>query len=209
MHGIELSEQMITQLRAQDAASNIGVTLCDFATATVAGTFSVVYLLRNTITNLTTQDEQVECFSNAARHLQPGGAFVIENYVPELRRLPPGETTHVFTATPTHVGVAEYDVVNQIDVSRHWWTVEGELVTFSSPHRYVWPTELDLGPTRRHGAAAEVERMAARALHLRQPKPYLGVGEDRVVADRRSCGGWSGGVIRCTFLYDDAQLPGG
>ena len=144
VHGIELSEQMITQLRALDAASNIGVTLGDFATATVDGTFSLVYLLRNTITNLTTQDEQVECFRNAARHLQPGGFFVIENYVPELRRIPPGETTHVFTATPTHVGVAEYDVVNQIDISRHWWAMEGELVTFSSPHRYVWSAELDL-----------------------------------------------------------------
>ena len=144
VHGIELSEPMITQLQAQDAASDIGVTLGDFATATVDGTFSLVYLLRNTITNLTSQDEQVECFRNAARHLQPGGAFVIENYVPELRRLPPGETTHVFTATPTHVGVDEYDVVNQIEVSRHWWAMEGELITFSSPHRYVWPAELDL-----------------------------------------------------------------
>ena len=81
---------------------------------------------------------------NAARHLQPGGAFLIENYVPELRRIPPGETTHVFTATPTHVGVGEYDVVNQIEVCRHWWAIDGELMTFCSPHRYVWPAELDL-----------------------------------------------------------------
>ncbi len=144
LHGIELSEAMITQLQAQEGASNIGVTLGDFATATVDGTFSLVYLLRNTITNLTNQDEQVECFNNAARHLQPGGAFVIENYVPELRRIPPGETTHVFTATPTHVGVGEYDFVNQIEVCRHWWLVDGELKAFSSPHRYVWPAELDL-----------------------------------------------------------------
>jgi SAM-dependent methyltransferase len=144
VHGIELSEPMLTQLQAQEGASDIGVTLGDFATTTVDGTFSLVYLLRNTITNLTSQDEQVECFRNAARHLQPGGAFVIENYVPELRRIPPGETTHVFTATPTHVGVDEYDVANQIEISRHWWVVEGELKTFSSPHRYVWPAELDL-----------------------------------------------------------------
>jgi hypothetical protein len=100
--------------------------------------------LRNTITNLTSQDEQVECCRTAARHLQPGGAFVIENFVPELRRIPPGETTHVFTATPTHSGVDEYDVVHQIEVSRHWWVAEGELNTFSSPYRYVWPAELDL-----------------------------------------------------------------
>jgi SAM-dependent methyltransferase len=144
VHGIELSPAMITRLQTQAGAENVGITLGDFATATVDGTFSVVYLLRNTITNLTSQDEQVECFRNAARHLRPGGTFVIENYVPELRRIPPGESTHVFTATPTHIGVGEYDVVNQIEVSRHWWLVDGELKTFSSPHRYVWPCELDL-----------------------------------------------------------------
>lgn len=144
VHGIELSPAMITQLQAQEGASNIGVTVGDFATATVDGPFNVVCLLRNTITNLTSQDEQVECFRNAAAHLPPGGAFVIENYVPELRRIPPGEKTHVFTATPTHIGVGEYDTVDQIEVSRHWWVVEGELKTFSSPHRYVWPSELDL-----------------------------------------------------------------
>jgi SAM-dependent methyltransferase len=144
VHGIELSPAMITQLRAREGASNIGVTLGDFATATVDETFTVVYLLRNTITNLTSQDEQVECFRNAARHLRPGGRFVIENYVPELRRIPPGESTHVFTATPAHIGVGEYDMVNQIEISRHWWLVDGDLKTFSSPHRYVWPGELDL-----------------------------------------------------------------
>jgi hypothetical protein len=103
-----------------------------------------VYLLRNTITNLTTQDEQVACFVNAARHLRPGGTFLIENYVPELRRIPPGERSLVFTATPTHIGVSEYDFADQTEVSRHWWTIEGELRTFSSPFRYVWPSELDL-----------------------------------------------------------------
>ena len=144
VHGIELSEPMVRQLQTREGASNIGVTLGDFATATVEATFSLVYLLRNTITNLTTQDEQVECFNNAARHLQPGGAFVIENFVPELRRISPGEKTHVFTATPTHIGVDEYDFVDQIEISRHWWVLDGELKTFSSPHRYVWPAELDL-----------------------------------------------------------------
>ena len=81
---------------------------------------------------------------NASAHLEPGGSFVIENYIPELRRLPPGETTHVFTATPTHIGVGEYDVAAQIEVSNHRWVTDGELKTFSSPHRYVWPSELDL-----------------------------------------------------------------
>ena len=144
MHGIELSPAMVAQLRTQPGASDIGVTVGDFATTKVDGTFTLAYLLRNTITNLTTQDEQVECFRNVAAHLEAGGCFVIENYIPELQRLPPGETMYVFTATPTHVGVGEYDVANQIEVSRHWWMIDGQLRTFSSPHRYLWPGELDL-----------------------------------------------------------------
>lgn len=144
VHGIELSPAMLAQLQSKEGASSISMTLGDFATARVDGTFTVVYLLRNTITNLTSQDEQVECFRNAARHLRPGGAFVVENYVPELQRIPPGETAHVFDAAPTHIGIGEYDLVTQIEISRHWWVIEGELKAFSSPHRYTWPAELDL-----------------------------------------------------------------
>ena len=144
VQGIELSAAMITQLLSEPDGASVSVTLGDFATATVDEVFDLVYLLRNTITNLTSQDEQVACFINAARHLRPGGTFLIENYVPELRRLPPGEHRLVFTATPTHIGVVEYDFLNQIDVSRHWWTIDGDLRTMSSPHRYVWPSELDL-----------------------------------------------------------------
>jgi len=144
VHGIELSSAMVAQLQTQPGASDIAVTIGDFATAKAPGAFTLVYLLRNTITNLTTLDEQVECFRNAAAHLQPGGCFVIENYIPELRRLPPGETRHVFTATAAHIGVGDYDFAAQVEVSQHWWLIEGELKTFSSPHRYVWPSELDL-----------------------------------------------------------------
>jgi hypothetical protein len=72
------------------------------------------------------------------------GWFVIEVYIPELQRLPPGETVHVFTRTPTHLGFEEYDVATQIAFSHHYWVVDGQLETFSSPHRYVWPSELDL-----------------------------------------------------------------
>jgi hypothetical protein len=113
VQGIELSAAMVAQLRAQHDTSNIDVTIGDFATTKVDGSFSLVYLLRNTITNLITQDEQVEAFRNAAAHLESGGRFVIENYVPELRRLPAGETIHVFTATPTHLGFENYDTANQ------------------------------------------------------------------------------------------------
>jgi len=144
VHGIELSPAMVTQLLTQKGASEIVITVGDFANVKVHGGFALVYLLRNTITNLTTQEEQIQCFRNAAAHLEPGGNFVIENYIPELRRIPPGETTHVFTASSSHVGVGEYDFAAQIERSHHYWVIDGQLKTFSSPHRYVWPSELDL-----------------------------------------------------------------
>jgi SAM-dependent methyltransferase len=144
VHGIELSTAMVTQLRSKPGSDDIGVTIGDFATAMVGGAFTLAYLVRNTITNLTTQEEQIACFRNVAAHLEPGGTFVIEVYVPELQRLPPGETIHVFTATPTHIGFEEYDLAKQIAFSHHYWVLDGELETFSTPHRYVWPSELDL-----------------------------------------------------------------
>src|SRR5262249_54270577 len=134
----------VAELQAQPGAAAIGLTIGDFATVKVDATFSLVYLLRNTITNLTTQDEQVEAFRNAAAHLERGGCFVIENYVPELRRLPPGETRYVFTATPTHFGFEEYDIAAQIAFSHHYWVIDGQLRTLSTLHRFVWPGELDL-----------------------------------------------------------------
>jgi SAM-dependent methyltransferase len=144
VHGIELSPAMVARLRAQPGGTAVDVTVGDFATVTVGEEFGLVYLLRNTITNLTTQAEQVDAFRNAARHLSAGGFFLIENYVPALRFLPPGQTTRVFTTTATHLGYEDYDVTTQMAVSHHWWTVDGELRRFSSTHRYAWPSELDL-----------------------------------------------------------------
>jgi hypothetical protein len=142
--GIELSRAMVNRLTRQAGAAAIDISIGDFATTRPGGTFGLIYLLRNTITNLTTQEEQVQTFRNVAAQLQPGGCFVLENYVPELRRLPPGETSHLFTATPTHVAYEEYHVATQIAVSRHYWVIEGRLEIMESPHRYVWPAELDL-----------------------------------------------------------------
>jgi len=144
VHGIDMSRAMVARLRAKPGGDAVGVTIGDFATARVDGTFSVAYLVFNTIMNLTTQAAQVACFRNVAAHLDTGGRFVIEVYVPELQRLPPGEKLHVFTATPTHLGFEEYDVANQIAASHHYWVIDGQLEMFSSPHRYVWPAELDL-----------------------------------------------------------------
>jgi SAM-dependent methyltransferase len=144
VHGIELSRAMAARLRAKPGGEAIGVTIGDFARTTLDQRFTLAYLVRNTITNLTTQGEQVDCFRNVAAHLEPGGYFVIEVYIPELQRLPPGETIHTFTKTATHLGFEEYDVAAQLAVSHHYWLIDGRIETFSSPHRYVWPSELDL-----------------------------------------------------------------
>jgi SAM-dependent methyltransferase len=144
VHGIELSEAMVARLREKPGAEQIGVTIGDFATTKIEATFSVVYLVANTIMNLTTQDEQVACFRNAAAHLEPGGCFVIEVVVPGLRRLPPGETFQPFDVSPTHLGFDEYDVAAQSLVSHHYWIADGKVEVFSPPFRYVWPAELDL-----------------------------------------------------------------
>jgi hypothetical protein len=144
VHGIDLSEAMVARLRAKPGADRIAVTIGDFATTTVDATFSVAYLVANTIMNLTTQDEQVACFVNVAAHLGPGGCFVIEVLVPRLRTLPPGETFQLFDASPAHLGFDEYDVARQGLVSHHYWIEDGTVEVFSPPFRYVWPSDLDL-----------------------------------------------------------------
>ena len=144
VHGIDLSEAMLARLRAKPGAERIGVTVGDFATATVEGTFTVSYVVANTIMNLTTQDEQVACFENVSAHLEPGGCFVIEVLVPRLRRLPPGERFQPFAVSPTHLGFDEYDVARQGLISHHYWIEDGGIEVISPPFRYVWPSELDL-----------------------------------------------------------------
>jgi len=144
VHGIELSKAMVARLRAKPGGEDIGVTIGDFATTTVDGTFSVVYLVFNTIMNLTTQAAQVACFRNVAAHLEPGGRFVIEVGVPGLQLLPPGETIRAFHVSETRWGFDEYDVANQGLTSHHFVTVDGRLERHSVPFRYAWPSELDL-----------------------------------------------------------------
>ena len=144
VQGIDLSGAMVARLRAKPGAERIGVTIGDFATATVESSFTVAYLVANTIMNLTTQEQQVACFQNAAAHLEPGGCFVIEVLVPGLRRLPPGEKFQPFDVSPGHLGFDEYDVVRQGLVSHHYWIDEGSVEVLSPPFRYVWPSELDL-----------------------------------------------------------------
>jgi SAM-dependent methyltransferase len=144
VHGIDLSEAMVARLRAKPGADRVTVTIGDFASIRLGGSFSLAYLVFNTIMNLTGQDEQVACFESVAAHLRPGGRFVVEVMVPDLQRLPFGETIRPFSVTDTHLGFDEYDVIAQGLVSHHYSAVDGRLEPHSVPFRYVWPSELDL-----------------------------------------------------------------
>jgi SAM-dependent methyltransferase len=140
--GIDNSEAMLRRLR--EKAGGIEAVLGDMATTRVEGEFSLVYLVFNTISNLTTQDAQVACFENAAAHLRPGGRFVIENNVPALQSLPLGQTVLPFRAEPEGFSFDVYDVVTQRFSSQHFYIADGRLEAFPVEFRYAWPAELDL-----------------------------------------------------------------
>jgi SAM-dependent methyltransferase len=144
VHGIDMSKAMVARLRAKPGGDLIGVTIGDFSTTSAGGTFSLVYLVFNTISNLTTQSAQVACFRNAAAHLKSGGCFVIEVGVPGLRLLPPGETVHAFLVSEKRWGFDEYDVANQRMTSHHFEIVDGRVERLAVPFRYAWPSEYDL-----------------------------------------------------------------
>jgi SAM-dependent methyltransferase len=143
--GIEIAPAMVAQLRTKADEATIPVVIGDMTTATVPGSFALVFLVYNGISNLSRQEEQVACFRNAARHLSPGGRFVIELWVPRLPLEPPAAQARVFTVEPGYVGLDTYDVVDQHVISHHFRFGEGpEARLFRSPHRWVWPSELDL-----------------------------------------------------------------
>jgi SAM-dependent methyltransferase len=144
VHGLELSRAMVARLRAKPGGEAIGVTIGDFATTRVDGTFAVAYLVFNTIMNLTTQEAQVACFRNVAAQLAPGGCFVIEVHVPELRRLPPGQNVVPFHVSPTRWAFDVYDTATQAMSSNYVEVTDGRGEYTSIPFRYVWPAELDL-----------------------------------------------------------------
>ena len=142
--GIELSRSMVAQMRAKPGGEDIDVVVGDFATVTAEGAFRVAYLVFNTIMNLTSQEAQVSCFQKVAAQLEPGGAFVIEVLVPELRRLPPGQTLRDFQVSDQLWGIDEYDVATQRQVSHRFRFEGGDVRHQATPFRYVWPAELDL-----------------------------------------------------------------
>jgi SAM-dependent methyltransferase len=143
--GIELSPDMAAALRGKPGAPAVPVTIGDMASTRVPGAYSLVYLVFNTIMNVTTQDEQVAVFANAAAHLVPGGRFVVEVGLPAVSGLPAGEPGRVFDVSPGHVGIDTIDdPVGQITSSHHWTLIDGQWRRSSAPYRYVWPSELDL-----------------------------------------------------------------
>jgi SAM-dependent methyltransferase len=142
--GIELSGAMVAELRAKPGGADIPVTLGDMTTTKVAGAFGLVYLVFNTIVNVTSQDGQVDCFLNAAAHLEPGGCFVVEVNVPQLRRLPPGDRANIVAVDDAYWGIHVFDVVAQRLVAHHFTASEHGIRHRSLPFRYVWPSELDL-----------------------------------------------------------------
>jgi SAM-dependent methyltransferase len=144
VHGIDLSRAMVDQLRDKPGSDLVEVTIGDFATTRVDGSFSLVYLVFNTIMNLPSQAEQVACFRNAAAHLEPGGRFVIEVGVPGLRRLPPGQSTLLWAQGPTGWAYDVYDTASQSLTGHYLDIVNGRGSYHTTPFRYVWPAELDL-----------------------------------------------------------------
>jgi SAM-dependent methyltransferase len=167
---------MVKRLKAKPGGEHVPVAIGDLSTTRVEGSFRLAYLVFNTIMNLTSQTEQVACFRNVARHLEPGGRFVIEVVIPDLRRLPPGERHVVFDAGQRHWGIDEYDVVNQGLVSHHFERTGSDdgaeiFGKSSGPFRYVWPSELDL-----------MAQMAALELRER----WAGWGREPFTAESRS-----------------------
>ena len=144
VHGIDMSRAMAARLRAKPGGDAIGVTIGDFSSTRVDGPFALAYLVFNTIMNLTTQDAQVACFQNVAAHLRPGGCFLIEVMMPDLRRLPPGQDVVPFHVSPTRWAYDQYDVATQAMSSNYVEVVNGRGGYRSIPFRYVWPAELDL-----------------------------------------------------------------
>lgn len=143
--GIDLSQPMIDELHRKVGPDVVPATVGDMATTRVPGSFALVYLVFNTLGNVRTQDEQVAVFANAARHLAPGGRFVVEIGVPPLRRLPPGQSAVPFDVSDDHVGFDTFDLVTQQATSHHY-SREADGTFRYDPHhfRYVWPSELDL-----------------------------------------------------------------
>lgn len=142
--GIELSRAMIEKLREKETGAPMEVAVGDMTTTRIPGEFSLIFLVFNTIDNLTTQQAQIACFENAARHLLPNGRFLVETHVPPIQKLPIGETKLAFANSSRHFGIDEFDIATQNHTSNHVWMEDEGHKYLSIPFRYTWPSELDL-----------------------------------------------------------------
>jgi SAM-dependent methyltransferase len=171
--GVDLSEPMVDRLRAKPGGADLSVTIGDFADVPVEGTYRLVYLVYNSLFNLLTQDDQVRCFTNVARHLDADGRFVVEAYVPSwLYRL--RDNGYVDAEDVRRDGatldVGRYDPVTQILDETHLVLGPGGVQAFPIVTRQVWPSELDL-----------MARIAGLRLHAR----YAGWSREPFTADSR------------------------
>ena len=142
--GIELSKAMVKKLREKETGPAMEVAIGDMTSTRVEGSFSLVFLVFNTIDNLTSQHAQIACFENAARHLEPGGRFLVETLVPPLQKIPFGETKLAFANSRDHFGIDEFDIATQTYTSNHVWMNDSHHKHLSVPFRYAWPSEMDL-----------------------------------------------------------------
>jgi SAM-dependent methyltransferase len=176
--GIELSKAMVAELRKKESGSAIEVTIGDMISTRVEGSFSLVFLVFNTIDNLTSQDAQVACFENAAAHLMPGGRFLIETQIPPMQRIPFGETKRAFACSPDHWGIDVFDFATQRYSSNHIWIEGASHNQLAIPFRYTWPAELDL-----------MAKIAGLELEFRwsdwRRAPFTGVSEKHISVWRK------------------------
>ena len=142
--GIELSKAMVAELRKKENGHLIEVAIGDMRSLRIEGSFSLVFLVFNTIDNLTTQEAQTACFMNASRHLTTGGRFLVETLIPPIQKIPFGETKRAFACSPDHWGTDIFDVATQEYTSNHIWVENGSCNSLTIPFRYTWPSELDL-----------------------------------------------------------------
>ena len=178
---IELSKAMVAELRKKETGRAIEVAVGDMTSTWLGRSFPLVFLVYNTIDNLTTQDAQIACFENAARHMQPGGRFLVETLVPPIQKIPFGETKLAFACSDNHWGIDEFDIVTQQYSSHHLRLKDGAHKKLSVPFRYAWPAELDL-----------MARMAGLELESRwadwDKSPFTHVSKNHISVWRKPVG---------------------
>ncbi len=146
VHGIDASEAMVEQLRAKAGGAGVPVTIGDFADVEVEGTFSLIYVLNNTLFMLTEQEEQVRCFENAAARLEDSGVFLVDAFVPDVTRFDRGQEVRARLPDleTVRLDVSTHDPMKQLVDFRHVLVSEAGIRVYPAQLRYAWPSELDL-----------------------------------------------------------------